>query len=494
MKKIDLRAVMAPLLGLLLLLGGRLDGAQQDAAAAEIRKEPFAVAGHQAFVIRPPEKKIEPIPWVLYAPTLGTNLPGKSEAWMFERFLSAGIAIAGVNVGESYGSPAGRKTYTALYEKLVKDEGFDTKVSLLARSRGGLMLYCWAAENPEKIRCITGIYPVCNLASYPGLGRACGAYGMTQGQLAEALAKHTPVDRLAPLADAGVPIFHIHGDKDNVVPLPANSGLVAERYKAAGGLMELEVASGQGHNMWRGFFESQRLVNFLVSYAADVPYGYVGSWRGYHVGSKKIGTGSIVMVAPSWGLTAAHVATVKARAPKTRNVKVAFGRKVEVQVEEAFIAPKGDIALVRFKRALKGIQPVGVLSQVLEEKHGAITFTMAGHQGGRHFHPGRRGIGRGLKFRHYPGKDGTPGKGGDSGGAFVIDHPGNDRDVLFGIVSGGVRIGGKSYGRGIQPAAVRGWIDRTMTKSGEKVRWVAKSKALLPAPGKPKPGKGKKAG
>ena len=494
MKKIDLRAVMAPLLGLLLLLGGRLDGAQQDAAAAEIRKEPFAVAGHQAFVIRPPEKKIEPIPWVLYAPTLGTNLPGKSEAWMFERFLGAGIAIAGVNVGESYGSPAGRKTYTALYEKLVKDEGFDTKVSLLARSRGGLMLYCWAADNPEKIRCITGIYPVCNLASYPGLGRACGAYGMTQGQLAEALAKHNPVARLAPLADAGVPIFHIHGDKDNVVPLPANSGLVAERYKAAGGLMELEVASGQGHNMWRGFFESQRLVNFLVSYAADVPYGYVGSWRGYHVGSKKIGTGSIVMVAPSWGLTAAHVATVKARAPKTRNVKVAFGRKVEVQVEEAFIAPKGDIALVRFKRALKGIQPVGVLSQVLEEKHGVITFTMAGHQGGRHFHPGRRGIGRGLKFRHYPGKDGTPGKGGDSGGAFVIDHPGNDRDVLFGIVSGGVRIGGKSYGRGIQPAAVRGWIDRTMTKRGEKVRGVAKIKALLPAPGKPKPGKGKKAG
>lgn len=485
---------MAPLLGLLLLLGGLLDGAQQDAAAAEIRKEPFAVAGHQAFVIRPPEKKLEPIPWVLYAPTLGSNLPGKSEAWMFKRFLDAGIAIAGVNVGESYGSPAGRKTYTALYDKLVEDEGFDTKVSLLARSRGGLMLYCWAAENPEKIRCITGIYPVCNLASYPGLGRACGAYGMTQGQLAEALAKHNPVDRLAPLAEAGVPIFHIHGDKDNVVPLPANSGLVAERYKAAGGLMELEVASGQGHNMWRGFFESQRLVNFLVSYAADAPYGYVGSWRGHHVGSKKIGTGSIVMVAPSWGLTAAHVATVKARAPKTRNVKAAFGRKVEVQVEQAFIAPKGDLALVRFKRPLKGIQPVGVLSQVLEEKHGAITFTMVGHQGGRHFHPGRRGIGRGLKFRHYPGKDGTPGKGGDSGGAYVIDRPGNDRDVLFGIVSGGTRIGGKSYGRGIQPAAVRGWIDRTMTKSGEKVRWVAKSKAL-PALSKPKgKPKGKKAG
>ena len=475
---------------MLFSLGGFLDGAEP---SQRLQKEPFTVAGRPAFVIRPAEKKLEPTPWVLYAPTLGTNLPGNAEAWMFKRFLGAGIAIAGVNVGESYGSPAGRKTYTALYDKLVKDEGFDTKVSLLARSRGGLMLYCWAAENPEKIRCITGIYPVCNLASYPGLRRACGAYGMTQGQLAEALVKHNPVDRLAPLAAAGVPIFHIHGDKDRVVPLAANSGLVAERYKAAGGLMELEVASGQGHNMWRGFFESERLVNFLVSYAADVPYGYVGSWRGHHVGSKKIGNGSIVMVAPSWGLTAAHVASVKARAPKTRNVKVAFGRKVEAQVEQAFIAPKGDLALVRFKRALKGVRPVGVLAQALEEKHGAITFTMVGHQGGRHHHPGRRGIGRGLKFRHYPGKDGTPGKGGDSGGAYVIDHPGNDRDVLFGIVSGGVRIGGKSYGRGIQPAAVRGWIDRTMAKSGERVRWVPKSKALPPS-GKARSGKGKKAG
>ena len=33
---------------------------------------------------------------------------------MFEKFRDAGIAVAGVDVGESYGSPAGRKLYTAL--------------------------------------------------------------------------------------------------------------------------------------------------------------------------------------------------------------------------------------------------------------------------------------------------------------------------------------------------------------------------------------------
>ena len=57
------------------------------------------------------------------------------------------------------------------------------KPCLLARSRGGLMLYAWAVEHPESVGGVAGIYPVCNLASYPGLGRACGAYGLTMDEL-----------------------------------------------------------------------------------------------------------------------------------------------------------------------------------------------------------------------------------------------------------------------------------------------------------------------
>ena len=94
-------------------------------------------------------------------------------------FLAKGIAIAGVDVGESYGSPEGRKVYSALYNELVTGKGFAPRAALLARSRGGLMLYNWAAENPDKVRCIVGIYPVCDLRSYPGLERAAPAYGFT---------------------------------------------------------------------------------------------------------------------------------------------------------------------------------------------------------------------------------------------------------------------------------------------------------------------------
>jgi dipeptidyl aminopeptidase/acylaminoacyl peptidase len=188
---------------------------------------------------------------------------------MFERFLKAGIAIAGVDVGESYGSPKGRAVYSALHEHLVKKRGLAKQACLLARSRGGLMLYCWAVENPDKVRCITGIYPVCNIASYPGLNRACGAYGLTVEQFEADLAKHNPIDRLAPLAKAKVPIFHIHGDKDGTVPLDKNSALVKERYDKLGGLMTLEVVPGQGHNMWPGWFQSQNLVDFLIGHATQ---------------------------------------------------------------------------------------------------------------------------------------------------------------------------------------------------------------------------------
>ena len=225
--------------------------------------EAFKLDGHDAFVIVPPGAG-KNTPWVWYAPTL-PGLPGKAETWMFERFLEAGIAIAGIDVGESYGSPTGRAAYSAFHDYLVAKRGFAKKACLLARSRGGLMLYCWAAENPDKVNGVAALYPVCNITSYPGLKRACGAYGLSADQLEAELPKHNPVDRLAPLANARIPIHHLHGDQDGTVPLEANSGLLAERYKELGGEMTLEVIKGGGHDMQPHWFQSQTLVDFIIT-------------------------------------------------------------------------------------------------------------------------------------------------------------------------------------------------------------------------------------
>jgi len=237
-----------------------------------VKGETFTIEGRTAFLILPQNSKGDTsIPWVWYAPTL-SGLPGTEEQWMFDKFLDRGIAIAGVDVGESYGNPIGRAIFSAFYDELIENRGMAKQVGLLARSRGGLMLYNWAVENPESVACLAGIYPVCNLSSYPGLEIACEAYDMTEEQLAIRLTEHNPIDRLAPLANAKVPIFHIHGDSDEIVPLEENSGELVKRYMDLGGEITLKEIKGQGHNMWSGWFQNQELVDFVITHARkDLP-------------------------------------------------------------------------------------------------------------------------------------------------------------------------------------------------------------------------------
>ena len=113
---------------------------------------------------------------------------------MFERFTKAGIAIAGIDVGESYGSPDGRKLFSAFYRELTEKRGFAPKPVLLGRSRGGLMTLGWAVENADKVGGFAGIYPVCNIASYPGVPQASGAYRLKPDELA-AQARRSQSDR-----------------------------------------------------------------------------------------------------------------------------------------------------------------------------------------------------------------------------------------------------------------------------------------------------------
>jgi len=229
--------------------------------------EEFTLDGHRAFVIPGVGGRADqPTPWVWYAPTL-PGLPAAEETWMFERFVAAGVAITGIDVGESYGSPAGRAAFTRLYEELAGRRHWSRRPVLLARSRGGLMLYNWAVEHPDAVAAIAGIYPVCNLTSYPGLAKACGAYGLTEAELAAALAEHNPVDRVAALARARVPVLHLHGDHDEIVPLGPNSALLAERLRQLGGEARVIVFPGQGHNYWPGWFQSQELLDFIIAHA-----------------------------------------------------------------------------------------------------------------------------------------------------------------------------------------------------------------------------------
>ena len=227
--------------------------------------ERFWVDGCPAFVIPASTPRVGAQRWLWYAPTL-PPYPDGNEQWLFEQLTAAGIAIAGIDVGESYGSPAGVARFEALYEHLVA-RGWSTRPVLLGRSRGGLQQLAYAATHPEHAGGFAGIYPVCDLRSYPGLAKAAPAFGLDEAGLSAQLTSHNPLERLAPLAAAGVPMFVIHGDQDRVVPLEANSGALVDRYQALGGTIALEPAPGHGHDVWQGFFRSPQLLAFVLAHA-----------------------------------------------------------------------------------------------------------------------------------------------------------------------------------------------------------------------------------
>ncbi len=231
--------------------------------------EAFLVEGRPAFVFLPStDKRLTPQPWIMYSPTL-PGLPDAHEKWMHEQFLAAGVAVAGIDVGEGYGSPKSQKLLSALYQEVTGKRGFARRACLLGRSRGGLWMTSWASANPEKVAGLAGIYPVFDLRSYPGLREAASAYELSLEDLEKQLGQHNPISKVSVLAKAGIPVCLIHGDQDATVPLEANSAEFKARYTAEGqgDLVELIVAKGQGHNYWEGFFRCQELIDFSTKQA-----------------------------------------------------------------------------------------------------------------------------------------------------------------------------------------------------------------------------------
>lgn len=208
------------------------------------------VEGRSCIVVSP-EKAAPGKPWIWRARFFGHEPQADIE------MLRRGYHIAYCDVGNLFGNSEAVSYWDAFYEYLTKKHGFAKKVSLEGMSRGGLIIYNWAAANPEKVACLYGDAPVCDFKSWPGgkgKGKGGGgawqaclkAYGLTE---AEALKyDRNPIDQLEPLADAKIPILHVVGDADIVVPVSENSAIIEARYKALGGSIQVISKPGVGHH------------------------------------------------------------------------------------------------------------------------------------------------------------------------------------------------------------------------------------------------------
>lgn len=227
----------------------------------------FEVAGRPATVIEP-ARPLPGLPWAWKGEFLDA-FPGTELA-----LLRRGVHIAYLNYPDQFGSQAAVGKWNEFYAVLTRERGFAPRPALIGLSRGGLYCYAWAAANPDKVACIYGDAPVCDIRSWPG-GKGKGAGSARDWNLlmqvfgfaseSDALAwKGNPVDRLAPLAAAGVPIMHVYGDADKVVPWDENTGALAERYRAMGGKIDLIAKPGCGHHP-HGLADPTPVVEFILS-------------------------------------------------------------------------------------------------------------------------------------------------------------------------------------------------------------------------------------
>ena len=206
-------------------------------------------------------------------------------------------------------------------------------------------------------------------------------------------------------------------------------------------------------------------VSFVV--AGSGKPGYVGRFKQHHKNSNKLGVGTVVLVAPSWALTAGHVVAFKIKNPTGGKSEVLFeGGKIARQVTSIYKAKGVDVALLKLSKPIGGktVKPVAMMDSGFTAADGRVKFTSIGRSG---MYRGRFGKGSGKGFSHSKGKEPTrPGKAGDSGGAWVIQRTGKP-DVLFAIIHGG--------GQGPQVGPLRSWIDKQIKSNGEHASWVAKA-------------------
>jgi pimeloyl-ACP methyl ester carboxylesterase/lysophospholipase L1-like esterase len=210
----------------------------------------FEVDGRAALLVRP-QAAAPGAPWIWRTEFFGHEPQGDIA------LLGRGFHVAYVDVQNMYGAPVAMKHMDQFYAHVTRAYGLSPKPVLEGFSRGGLFAFNWAALHPDRV---AGLYvdaPVCDFKSWPG-GKGVGpgspgdwqallkVYGLTEQQ---ALAyDKNPVDNLAPLAKAHIPILAIIGDADEVVPVSENINLVETRYQALGGKIRVIRKPGGKHH------------------------------------------------------------------------------------------------------------------------------------------------------------------------------------------------------------------------------------------------------
>ena len=219
-----------------------------------------------ALIVVAPDAAAAGRPWIWRARFFGHEPQADLE------LLRRGFHLVYCDVADLYANDQSLDAWDAAYDKVTAEFELAPRAALEGMSRGGLMIYRWAARHPERVACIYGDAPVCDIRSWPG-GKGTGkgdggawatclrALGLDEATAADW--RGNPIDVLAPIAAAHIPLLHVCGEADDVVPVAENTDVLAARYRALGGDIDVIRKPGVGHHP-HSLQDPQPIVDFVL--------------------------------------------------------------------------------------------------------------------------------------------------------------------------------------------------------------------------------------
>jgi pimeloyl-ACP methyl ester carboxylesterase len=209
------------------------------------------IGERDAVIILPRAEKLEPpLPWVVYH--TGAGEPGDvianegpvEKPPIIKRLLTDGFLVASITSGtQHWGDPSAEVAHEQLYQYIRATFPVRPRVNLFAQSMGGTSAYPWASQHPERVERIYGIYPITNR---PAMGA------------------RNPIQNLAPLAKARVPVLHRHGTEDKSVPFEPNAKQFEQTYRELGGPIRVIPVPGLGHQYDAKLFVADEIAAFFA--------------------------------------------------------------------------------------------------------------------------------------------------------------------------------------------------------------------------------------
>ena len=216
--------------------------------------------------IAEPKKIAKGNPWVIRARFWGHE--PQTDIALLER----GFYIAYCDIGNLYGGKEAVKRWNKFYHFMQK-QGLSKKVVLEGMSRGGLIVYNWAAKNRKNVACIYADAPVLDGKSWPGgFGKGKGypdgweefkkVYKLKTEKKVTSF-KGDPIHKTKKIVKGKYPMMHVCGITDKVVPVDENTKIFEKKLKELGADITVIYKENNGHHP-HSLKNPTPIVNFIL--------------------------------------------------------------------------------------------------------------------------------------------------------------------------------------------------------------------------------------